>query len=835
MHNRLVRGLVFVASLAGAWALAPGAVGRARAAPPVPSGPHPRLFMSASNLAAFKTNVQNDGSLAARLVDLCADTVQMPQWFTERGGSGGGVWPEAALACAFSYLTTQNAQHLTQAIKYWRAALNDDQEIGDNLGCVAGVSTAPWNGNGSPPPAIITITHDTGYPMRWYGPYVALVYDWLSGAPGVDAALLAQTRTCLTAWIDHYTNRGYHNEEAGGNYNAGFVIGKTLAGIAIGNDGGADGHIWNETADELFPNLLIGDGLEGQSGAFGTPAGALVGGDWPEGWQYGPLSVVEYAVAARAMEENGLPLPEMDLWVNSLVVRTIYGLTPAGDGQWVGGDFDAEVPYQDLSLNQLDAVLAGPSSEQAAAWAAHLRQGLNENAPYIYNVLAEIRQVAPQDYRAQTPAPSLWYLARGTRTMYARTSWDASAFWGVFISIPGVVDDHIHWAASNFVFSRGADHLIVDPSQYGALGTLATNAVTADSAIVTGDYAPSQTPWSQAELVWARGTQSRVFAARADFATAFNFSSMRSDIPYAHREWTMLPEGEIVTIDRVRTGSASRGMYVNFHVNSEGTLALSGGVATGTVGGSKVVVHGISLGGATPAIIRPSTAYCTATRGACTNTRFPVDKYTLKVPGPYAVAIHAIDGLDAGEDAALTGSINDDNFDPPPKQNDGVIGAAVYRDSKQSFVVASSAQDGASPPTMTYGVPGGAASRHVVFDAPEDGAGKSVVTAAAAGDRCTISITAGDGFPGRPLVFVVSTAAEGCTVTDDGDVPVGGIPPGGGVTPGGNGGGGSGGGGCGCDVGGAGATARAIAAVIVFAALAALAGGMRRRARVRQR
>ena len=44
---------------------------------------------------------------------------------------------------------------------------------------------------------IITVTHDTGYPMRWYGPDIALAYDWLYNAPGVTPALQAQTRVCL--------------------------------------------------------------------------------------------------------------------------------------------------------------------------------------------------------------------------------------------------------------------------------------------------------------------------------------------------------------------------------------------------------------------------------------------------------------------------------------------------------------------------------------------------------------------------------------------------------------------------------------------------------------
>src|SRR6185503_14312261 len=102
-------------------------------------------------------------------------------------------------------------------------------------------------------------------------------------------------------------------------------------------------------------------------------------------------------------------------------------------------------------------------------------------------------------------------------------------------------------SAGNFVFSRGADHLVVDPSNYGEFATFETNAVAAD-ADLQGDYGPSQTPWSEAELMWARATTSAVYAARSDFAKAFIFACTPSPIPYAHREWVMLPEGEVVLV-----------------------------------------------------------------------------------------------------------------------------------------------------------------------------------------------------------------------------------------------------------------------------------------------
>ena len=171
----------------------------------------------------------------------------------------------------------------------------------------------------------------------------------------------------------------------------------------------------------------------------------------------------------------------------------------------------------------------------------------------------------------------------------------------------------------------------------------------------------------------------------------------------------------------------------------------------------------------------------------------------MKVPGPWAVAVHVIDGLGASEAPATVGSMNDDDVDPAPKTNAGVIGAAVFRASKQSYVVASSAQDGASPATMTYGVPGGSASRHVVFDAPEASDGTSSVTAAAQSGRCVVTITAGGGkgFTGHPLMFTVASATDGCATSDTTDVSPGQPPGGGGSDGGASSGGGSSGGGSG--------------------------------------
>ncbi len=73
----------------------------------------------------------------------------------------------------------------------------------------------------------------------------------------------------------------------------------------------------------MFGRDIVGNGLAGDNGGDprGANHGALVGGDWPEGWQYGQLSVLEYALAARALAEQGVTWPEVSSWVDDITLR----------------------------------------------------------------------------------------------------------------------------------------------------------------------------------------------------------------------------------------------------------------------------------------------------------------------------------------------------------------------------------------------------------------------------------------------------------------------------------------------------------------------------------
>ena len=137
----------------------------------------------------------------------------------------------------------------------------------------------------------------------------------------------------------------------------------------------------------------------------------------------------------------------MDAWVNSLGVRYVYGTVPTMDGQYVGaGDFDSDQVYQDPAQNEVDAVLLGPSSDQAAGWAMYMKQqqklsaARSSGTPSPSSASSSRRTTAP---RCLLPRSGTSRVER-VRGVYARTAWDASAFWSVFASMPEQVSDHHH-------------------------------------------------------------------------------------------------------------------------------------------------------------------------------------------------------------------------------------------------------------------------------------------------------------------------------------------------------------------------------------------------------
>lgn len=219
-------------------------------------------------------------------------------------------------------------------------------------------------------------------------------------------------------------------------------------------------------------------------------------------------------------------------------------------------------------------------------------------------------------------------------------------------------------------------------------------------------------------------------------------------------------------------------MHVRFRTPAQLTVSSAPPFsATGTVGGTSLFIQAAKLsGGAPSARSLPDGGTCdnAPTWGVCDASRIAVNEYFVDVPGgAEMLAVHAVSGVAAGGASPVVRSMDDPAVDTTPPANGGVVGASVVRGAQVTFVVASSQQDGMSGSTLTYGIPGGASSRHVVFDAPENAQGASTVTTSATNGRCAITVAAATsgGFTGHPLIFAVSSGANGCTATEDPSAP----------------------------------------------------------------
>lgn len=738
----------------------------ATAAPPAPAGAHPRVFLTPTVLTALKAKAADPASQTSRVIKICDDVIANPtKWNSQPGFDF--KWGVGATACAFAWQVKQDAKYRAPAFKLFNALLDDLTTVGDGAG------------------GDLVVRKDTGYYIRLFGPYAGLAYDWLYGTPEFDAPLKAKAIGRFKAWVNWYgsnqppPNGGYLPDEPGANYHAGYVFAKTVISIAMSGDDPAGATYFTDVVDNLFTAQIVGKGL--------AKGGVLRGGDWSEGWQYGPLSVLSYSLSARALAEQGATFPAVATWSNELALRFYHALTPNRAQLYVGGDFDDAAfnaaPHMRVPL----ATLVGPSSDEAAGWALFARKNItkgNEQIAFI-DALAEARTVTAADLGS--PTASKWYVAEGARRLYMRSGWDAAASWAAFVSSPHQVPDHEHADASSFNFYRGADALIVDATPYGAFSTLPSNALTVESESVGAEYKPSQAVWpNKAELPWARAGESGIVAARSELSKAFlGTKGAASDVPYAHREFAYLPEGDVVLIDRARTDAPARGLRVRFHASKK--LTLAAGVATADVGASTLRIHGVEVGGqtATERMSPEGDCFSSATRGACENARFTAGEYNLRVPGPDARAVHVLSGTGKGEAAPQTLSVNDPLIDAA--KNPAVLGAVVTRGALRTVVVGSSAKDGAAGASLSYVVPGGA--RHVVFDAPEAADGTSAVTAVVEGAGCRITVTPGAGagaFVGRPLMFTIGAAGNPCAVSEDkvappGAAPIG--PPGGNIPP----------------------------------------------------
>jgi hypothetical protein len=696
----------------------------ADAAPPEPSGPHPRMLLDAELRAAWRARAKTGHGPIAGAIEVCGGD-RSPR---EHAGAQymGSEWKKMLQACLVAWAATGEPDHARTALRYFTALIDDLDTVGDGKGGDAAAN------------------RDAGYAIRNLGPYTALAYDWLHDAPGMTPELRARARRRWAAWLAWFDRSGYHPHDPGSNYHAGYLLAATMIAIAEGGEAGDAGRtLWRDVADRMWGKEMA---------AAWAAGGPLDGGDWDEGWQYAPLAVAEYALGARIVRAHGVRVDGATGWLDSVLRRHVYALTPS-DRLWAGGDFDSEAAYMEPAAIAMAAVALGDASPLTRRWAKGelSRLKLGDQDSLLYDALATIGEPPVLAPRASWPT---FYRAAGTATVFARTGWDPHAIWFVAECARTSGLDHRSPNAGNFVLSRGTANLIVDPSPYGSLSTLTGNAPTVRSRQLPGPYQPSQGAWGEAvRWQWATRTAGGVVAARCDYSDAFRFQDRPSDVPEAVRDFVLVPgrdgrDAQLVIVDRAVTGDADRHMYLRFRVPGELAALDATGTTTARIGDTRLAIHGAGgkLGKtALKDCFQPGTE-----RGNCDAARFPVTDYRAEIPGPEPRAVHVIDATDARAGATSQ-----------PIAGPGWTGVALT--GPRDAVVVWPTRTG----SLSYRAPRRRAVSHVVLDAPATG-GMARLTARPDGDACAVTVEPGGSLPAAPLVV---TLDERCIVAADAPAP----------------------------------------------------------------
>jgi MYXO-CTERM domain-containing protein len=700
--------------------LAAAAVGVATTADAAAPG-HPRMLLDPPLRAAWQAQIRQPHSPVARAIAVCSDAGTTPKY--NGAQYQGSEWAKALQACLVAWAATGEARHAATSIKFFTALIDDLDQVGDGKGG----DRAAWR--------------DSGYAIRMLAPYTALAYDWLHDQ--LPPELRARARQRWSSWLTWYREKGYRARNPGNNYQAGYLISATM--IAIAEAGEGDPALWARVVDELWGKDMAAALASG---------GILEGGDWAEGWQYGPLSVAEYALAARLASRAGIPVAGIEAWLAGLLRRHVYALSP-GDRVYAGGDTENDQPNLDPALLTLDAVALGDAPDSERRWARGeiARLGLHDDNFVLYDALAAAGGPPAEVPRLTWPT---WYESVATGTLYARTRWDDRAVWLVTTCQHGLPVDHRHADAGNFVLSRGKDDLIVDPSPYGTQSTLTSNAPTIASGRLPKKYSPSQAGWStRTGWDWTVETRSGVVAARCDYSDQYRFQDRASDVPEALRDLVLLPSSDggdasLVVVDRAATGSSDRAMYLRFRVPGE--LALQGDVATRSIGASQLAIASIARSTGRPVIghTRLKDCFKEDYKGRCDAARFPVSDLRLDADGPEPSAVTVISATAAGSAAA-----------PPSVALSGDGWAGVHVAGPRDAVVVWPTRRGQ---TLAYRAPRAVAMTHVILD-PHD---HLAITAHPDGDGCAVSAAPGEAGAARPAIVVIDDA---CRVTPDPAVP----------------------------------------------------------------
>ncbi len=677
-------------------------------------GPHPRILLTPDRLAGLDALARHNHPTWTLLQANCDEGLK------SKIGSGhmSEDWGNVALDLALCARVLKRPDYTTAAVQYLNALFEDQSEVGDKKG---GDKSAE---------------RDDGYAIRNVGFLAAIATDWLYDA--LTVAQRKQACTRLRTYVGWYKKGGYRPTEPWSNHFMGYFGAAGMGGLACDGDeatktSGAElrahGHdLWNK---------IIVPGYRAR----------LVGGDYPEGWQYGRLigAVLGiYADSEGRATPGGPSKLHQDLpWLRESIAYQNHALLPDTVRTFDSGDWSHK-PATPFPQQFYGVALSLPKDEAVARQAVWLGRLAKRPGEPVWNWLKalgdEPGRVSEDPRRGATS-----YFAKGTGTVFARSDWTDRATWMSF-NATAFFGDHQHMDQGHFELARGGDMLVIDPGDYDSYASMSHNVILVDDKKENNRWNPNQQIYAKLAHVSRFQDEGGVAYALGEYGDAYDpddypqYKKTHS-VARAEREIVMSrapmsgmgapSSARVVIYDRFTLTKPSYGTTWIAHAGT--TPQVTGSTVKITVGRSAATITTVLPEGASPAKLLKEPTLKTDTIYMKNDPAAGIDSTRIEIASPesrqgkterrflHAIVVGAADGV---APAAVR------------IEGEGIDGVAL-QDEAYLFTSAAPQRLAAA---VSYRAPRSAV-RHVVTGlAP---GGKYGAAVEAAGATCNVSLVPG--------------------------------------------------------------------------------------------
>ena len=578
---------------------------------------------------------------------------------------------------------------------------------------------------------------DSGYGIRNYGVAMATGYDWLR--PALSATTKQNVVSALNVWIDWYDANGFSNAEPLGNYFIGYLLAKTTTAIATDGDNPNAAAYWSDVQNRMWGQLA--------GPAF---AASMSGGGWPEGWQYGPLTIeeiVQFQWAVKTGKGIDLASSKPQARDQSQYIRSFaWPSLKHMDDQGTIHAQAALLPPTTAAMVMAGALQYSGDTTNAAIARSFAADLIATNGP----AGAEWQRFLYWDdslpKTAYTSQP-MSYFAAGPGHVAVRSSWQKDAVWGTFVSgayidAPDSGEQYFNQGAVAVV--QGDQPILVNatgwlPQAGGDAGesfvyddTWSTQSRLLDNTFYVAGARQDPTPPAQSKTHVERYEDEGVFVrARGASLQDMYVTHGAAVVNQVMRDFVYVRPGVFVVYDRTTVG-ASADQWLAWHTP---TAPVSATTADATQRRYDVKASGAVVGSIRSLLPKDAT---TSTVSLVNGAAYRLESHapTQDATQDWLTTITA--GSAVPEQVRLS------------SEDGNVLGGSivgVHVASTRNAVVLFNADHAglATTSTAKYVVAQTADADHLLFDMAPSSSGYAVTTTATGG-KLTVNVTPGGPF-----------------------------------------------------------------------------------------